>query len=112
MRVSIDDFGTGHSSLASLGQLPLDALKMDRSFVRGIEVRPDLGEIVSAVLVMARQLGLRVIAEGIETEAQLAAVRSLGCEYGQGYLFARPMASAQVALEMQDGLSIELGRSI
>ena len=112
VRVSIDDFGTGHSSLASLGQLPLDALKMDRSFVRGIEVRPDLGEIVSAVLVMARQLGLRVIAEGIETEAQLAAVQSLGCEYGQGYLFARPMASAQVALEMQDGLVDQPGGPI
>ena len=107
VRVSIDDFGTGHSSLASLGQLPLDALKLDRSFVRGIEVRPDLCEIVAAVLVMARQLGLRVIAEGIENEAQLAAVRSLGCEYGQGYLFAKPMAPEQVALVVHDGLSID-----
>ena len=106
VRVSIDDFGTGHSSLASLGQLPLDALKMDRSFVRGIEVRPDQGEIVAAVLGMARQLGLRVIAEGIETEAQLAAVRSLGCEYAQGYLFARPMAAAQIVFQMPDGRAI------
>ena len=106
VRVSIDDFGSGHSSLATLGQLPLDALKMDRSFVRGIEVRADMGEIVAAVLVMARQLGLRVIAEGIENEARLAAVQSLGCDYGQGYLFARPMASEQVALVLHDGLSI------
>ena len=112
VRVSIDDFGTGHSSLASLGQLPLDALKLDRSFVRGIDVRPDLCEIVAAVLVMARQLGLRVIAEGIENEAQLAAVRSLGCDYGQGYLFARPLASEHVTLAMQDGLAISSeGRS-
>ena len=112
VRVSIDDFGSGHSSLASLGQLPLDALKLDRSFVRGIEVRADLGEIVAAVLGMARQLGLRVIAEGIEHEAQLAIVQSLGCDYGQGYLFARPMASERVALVMRDGLSISVaGRS-
>ena len=112
VRVSIDDFGTGHSSLASLGQLPLDALKLDRSFVRGIEVRPDLCEIVAAVLVMARQLGLRAIAEGIENEAQLAAVRSLGCEHGQGYLFAKPMAPEHVALVMHDGLAINWqGRS-
>jgi hypothetical protein len=106
VRISIDDFGTGHSSLANLGQLPLDALKLDRSFVRGIEVRPDLREIVAAVLGMARQLGLRVTAEGIENEAQLAAVRSLGCEHGQGYLFAKPMAPEHVALMMPDGLSI------
>ena len=108
VRISIDDFGTGHSSLASLGQLPIDALKMDRSFVRGIEARPDMYEIVAAVLVMARQLGLRVVAEGIENQAQLAAIQSLRAEYGQGYLFSKPLSSDRAALLLQDGLSISL----
>ncbi len=108
VRVSIDDFGTGHSSLANLGQLPIDALKMDRSFVRGIEARPDLYEIVAAVLVMARQLGLRVVAEGIENQAQLAAIRSLRAEYGQGYVFSKPLSSDRAALLLQDGLSISV----
>ena len=99
VRVSVDDFGTGHSSLAYLRQFPLHSLKVDRSFVRGIEGSRDMASIVSAVTTMAQQLGLRVVAEGIEKEEQLGLLRALGCEFGQGYLFSRPIdADAATAL--------------
>jgi EAL domain-containing protein (putative c-di-GMP-specific phosphodiesterase class I) len=99
VRVSVDDFGTGHSSLAYLRQFPLHSLKVDRSFVRGIEGSRDMASIVGAVTTMAQQLGLRVVAEGIEKEEQLGLLRALGCEFGQGYLFSRPIdADAATAL--------------
>jgi diguanylate cyclase (GGDEF)-like protein/PAS domain S-box-containing protein len=91
VRISVDDFGTGHSSLAMLRQLPADSLKVDRSFVRGIEGQKGMVDILTAVTTMARQLGLQVVAEGIEKEEQRALTHSLGCQYGQGYLFARPL---------------------
>ena len=91
VRVSVDDFGTGHSSLAMLRQLPADSLKVDRSFVRGIEGQKGMVDILNAVTTMARQLGLHVVAEGIEKHEQRALIQSLGCQYGQGYLFARPL---------------------
>ena len=92
VRVSLDDFGTGHSSLAYLRQFPLDSLKVDRSFVRGIEDNGDMASIVNAVKSMAHQLGLRVVAEGIEKDEQVALLRALDCEMGQGYLFSRPVS--------------------
>ena len=75
VRISIDDFGTGYSSLAHLRQFPVDALKIDRSFVRGIETREDSAAIVGALTDMALQLGLHVVAEGVENEQQLALLR-------------------------------------
>ena len=97
VRVSLDDFGTGHSSLAYLRQFPLDSLKVDRSFVRGIEDNGDMTSIVNAVKSMAHQLGLRVVAEGIEKDEQVALLRALDCEMGQGYLFSPPVAADQAA---------------
>ena len=97
VRVSLDDFGTGHSSLAYLRQFPLDSLKVDRSFVRGIEDNDDMASIVNAVKSMAHQLGLRVVAEGIEKDEQVALLRALDCEMGQGYLFSRPVTADQAA---------------
>jgi EAL domain-containing protein (putative c-di-GMP-specific phosphodiesterase class I)/GGDEF domain-containing protein len=105
VRVSVDDFGTGHSSLAYLRQFPLHSLKVDRSFVRGIEGNRDMASIVSAVTTMAQQLGLRVVAEGIEKEEQLGLLRALGCEFGQGYLFSRPLDPDAAAALLRDGLS-------
>jgi EAL domain-containing protein (putative c-di-GMP-specific phosphodiesterase class I)/GGDEF domain-containing protein len=104
VRVSVDDFGTGHSSLAYLRQFPLHSLKVDRSFVRGIEGNRDMASIVSAVTTMAQQLGLRVVAEGIEKEEQLGLLRALGCEFGQGYLFSRPVDADAAAALLTTGL--------
>jgi diguanylate cyclase (GGDEF)-like protein/PAS domain S-box-containing protein len=95
VRFSIDDFGTGYSSLAYLGTLPIDSLKIDRSFVMGLHDQPHNVEIVRAVLNLARSLGRSVIAEGIETAEQLAILRRLGVPQGQGYLLSRPLRAEQ-----------------
>ena len=87
----LDDFGTGYSSLSYLHSLPIDALKIDRSFVQAIDSQGNNSEIVEAIVMMARSLNLKVIAEGIETETQLAKLKTLQCLYGQGYLFAKPL---------------------
>ena len=94
VRVAIDDFGTGYSSLAYLRQLPIDKLKIDRSFLRELDARPDDAPIVTAISAMARALGLRVAAEGVETQAQLARLEALGCEEWQGHHFSEPLDTA------------------
>ena len=91
IRISIDDFGTGYSSLAHLRQFPVDTLKVDRAFVRGIESHKESADIVGSVTAMAQQLGLSVVAEGIENDDQARLLRSLRCESGQGNLFAKPL---------------------
>jgi diguanylate cyclase (GGDEF)-like protein len=88
--VSVDDFGTGYSSLAYLRRLPLDELKVDQSFVNGLGRDPEDTAIVAAVMGMSHALDLVVVAEGVETQEQLAVLQTLGCEYAQGYYFARP----------------------
>ena len=91
VRISIDDFGTGYSSLAYLRQFPIDTLKIDRSFVRGMVTNKDTAEIVAGVIGLSQQLGLHVVAEGIEHEDQCAQLRALNCDAGQGDLFAKPL---------------------
>ena len=91
VRLSIDDFGTGHSSLAYLKQLPVDTLKIDRSFVDGVVDDPDDRTIVEAVVSLGRARGLTCLAEGVETPAQLEALVRMVCQLGQGYHWARPM---------------------
>ena len=86
----LDDFGTGYSSLAYLQRFPLDALKIDRAFVAEMTEDPRAAALVEAIATMARSLGLTVVPEGIETEAQREALLALGCRYGQGFLFGRP----------------------
>ena len=92
-RLAVDDFGTGYSSLGYIQQFDFDVLKIDKSFVDGLETGTSR-QIVSAVLELARELGVRTIAEGIETEPQDAILQELGCRYGQGYLYSRPVAEA------------------
>ena len=97
VRVAIDDFGTGYASLGYLRRLPVDVLKIDRSFVSGLEERPEELTIAAAVVGLAHGLGLAVVAEGIETDDQRLALLWMGCEYGQGYHFARPLPATATA---------------
>ncbi len=102
--LSTDDFGTGYSSLSYLQQFPFDRLKIDRSFIRQM-VESDKGKaIVKTILMLGENLGIEVVAEGIETEQQLESLLQLGCAYGQGYLFARPMTSDEAHSVVEAGL--------
>ncbi|MBP1474991.1 EAL domain-containing protein [Frateuria sp. MAH-13] len=91
VRLSLDDFGTGYCSLSYLKHFPVDALKIDRAFVRDVESDPDTAAITQAIIAMARSLAKTVVAEGVETEAQAAYLRNAGCEQLQGFLFGAPM---------------------
>lgn len=93
IELCIDDFGTGYSSLSYLHKFPIHTLKIDRSFVSRIGAAGENLEIVRAIVMLARSLGMEVVAEGVETPVQLAQLRELGCEYGQGYFFSRPLDS-------------------
>ena len=94
--LAIDDFGTGYSSLSYLQRFPLDILKVDRMFVEELGMRTGGDEIVAAVIQLAHALGLQVVAEGVETEQQLDVLRSLECDFAQGFLFSRPVPAAEL----------------
>ncbi len=93
LHLAIDDFGTGYSSLSALQQFPISTLKIDKSFVRHVSSNPDDATIVSTIVQMGHNLGMDVVAEGVETEDQLAILQRLGCTYAQGLLFGDPMSS-------------------
>jgi len=97
IKLAIDDFGTGYSSMSYLQKFPMDQLKVDLSFVRRMEEAPENIEIVRAIVNMAHSLRLRVVAEGIETERQRDLLYSLQCDYGQGYLYSKPVPKAEAA---------------
>ena len=96
VKLAIDDFGIGYASLAHLRELPVDIIKVDPSFVSGVGQDPTLTLLTRTIVQLGRELGMRVVAEGIEQPRQLAELREMGCEYGQGFLVARPMAAPGV----------------
>jgi diguanylate cyclase (GGDEF)-like protein len=103
IRLSVDDFGTGYSSLAYLRRFPLDSLKIDRAFIRHITTDSGEATIAKAIISLAHNLKLRVVAEGVETQAQLDFLREHACDEMQGYLFARPMSAGDCARAMAEG---------
>jgi len=105
VKLSIDDFGTGYSSLSYLHRLPFDTLKIDRSFVYSVGEDGENSEILQTIISLAKNLKMRVIAEGIETETQLSLLQSLGCDYGQGYLLARPQTREAIEIMLYEGRS-------
>ncbi|HMT08811.1 MAG TPA: bifunctional diguanylate cyclase/phosphodiesterase [Pyrinomonadaceae bacterium] len=112
VQLSLDDFGTGYSSLSILHRLPFDTLKIDRSFVYSVGENGENSEILQTIISLAKNLRMRVIAEGIETTTQLSLLQNLGCDYGQGYLLARPQtvdAAEKALYESRSWLPVELG---
>ena len=107
-RIIIDDFGTGYSALSYLRQFSISGIKIDRSFVSGLGVRPDETSLVNAVVALARSFDLEVTAEGIETRAQWSDLDSLGADLGQGYLIARPLSAAAIDAHIDSGDLMEL----
>ena len=103
LRFALDDFGTGFSSLSTLHALPIDLLKVDKAFVRGMEADSGAAELVRTVLQLGDVMGATVLAEGIETQQQLDALRAMGCEFGQGYLFAHPLSARDAGRLVQLG---------
>jgi EAL domain-containing protein (putative c-di-GMP-specific phosphodiesterase class I) len=95
--VFMDDFGTGYSGLSQIAHLPLDALKIDRAFVAGMANSAEHMAVVSAIINIARALGILVVAEGVETEDQAERLKTLGCDEAQGYLFGRPQPPEEIA---------------
>ncbi|HTH50789.1 MAG TPA: EAL domain-containing protein, partial [Pyrinomonadaceae bacterium] len=106
--LSTDDFGTGYSSLSYLQKFPFERLKIDRSFVNLMDQDATSGAIVKTILMLGENLGIDVVAEGIETAAQLEKLRQLGCRMGQGYLFSCPIDSESVEHFLENGANVFL----
>ena len=103
--IAVDDFGTGYSNLAYLKRFPVDLLKVDKAFVDGMEDNPDDTAIVQAITDLARAMGMRTVAEGIETTGQSGQLRALGCEFGQGYFFSEPLSADEAGALLLTSLS-------
>jgi diguanylate cyclase (GGDEF)-like protein/PAS domain S-box-containing protein len=112
IRISLDDFGTGYSSLAYLKRFTIDRIKVDRSFVRDMATDPDDLTLIQAIMAMAQGLRVEVVAEGIESDAQRIALWRMGCDHGQGFLFAPPLALDALAKRVSDGFQSHLDASV
>jgi EAL domain-containing protein (putative c-di-GMP-specific phosphodiesterase class I) len=103
LQTSIDDFGTGYSSLGSLTQFPINTIKIDRIFIKDIKVDINAEAIINAIIAMAHSLKIEVVAEGVETEEQLAYLQSQKCNKMQGYLFSRPVIEEEFRKLLEQG---------
>jgi len=106
LNLALDDFGTGYSSLNHLKRFPIDTLKIDRSFIRTITSNPDDASIVCAVIGLGKNLHMRVVAEGIETHAQLAYLQTRGCPIGQGHYFSQPLPGRECTQLLRRGIAV------
>ena len=106
VRISCDDFGTGYSSLSYLKLLPFDTIKIDKTFIDDVENDPSAVAIIRAIIFLANQLKIDVIAEGVETKSQLLVLRGLGCHFIQGYYYSKPLAVEKAALLLQEGICL------
>jgi sensor c-di-GMP phosphodiesterase-like protein len=111
VKIYLDDFGTGHSSLSHLHQLPVDALKIDRSFVESL-LLPERPAIVESILALAYTLETGVVAEGVEDEVQALALERLGCRYAQGYLFSPAIPPAKIEALLESGEALVSARRL
>jgi EAL domain-containing protein (putative c-di-GMP-specific phosphodiesterase class I) len=102
VRISIDDFGTGYSSLSYLRRFPIDTLKIDRSFVSNLQGNPENREIIRTIMGLARNLGMKVVAEGTETLEEIGYLQALDCEFAQGFLFSKPVEAAEAGLLLRE----------
>ena len=110
-RISLDDFGTGYSSLAYLRRIEADELKIDRSFVIDIEESQETAYILDAVVDIAKSLGMSIVVEGVETEAQAGIVESFGCDRAQGFLYGKPLLHAEAEQHMTDHFGVSGART-
>jgi EAL domain-containing protein (putative c-di-GMP-specific phosphodiesterase class I) len=106
----LDDFGTGYSSLSYLKSFPLNELKIDRSFITELSTNQKDQALVSAIVYLAHEFGLLVVAEGVEDESQLAFLSSIGCDQYQGYLFGKPMSITEIALMLSQKAGLMLAQ--
>jgi EAL domain-containing protein (putative c-di-GMP-specific phosphodiesterase class I) len=105
IHLSIDDFGTGYSSLSYLKRFPIDALKIDQSFIREVTTNADDAALATSIILMGRSLKLRVVAEGVETESQLSFLKIMQCDEVQGYLYSPPVPAEDAVVFLRDGFS-------
>jgi EAL domain-containing protein (putative c-di-GMP-specific phosphodiesterase class I) len=111
VQLSIDDFGTGYSSLSHLARMPVNEVKIDRSFVIGLETDAEFATVVRSAIEMGHNLGLKVVAEGIETESSAARLRAMHCDIAQGYLYAKPMSAGHLEQWLEDKVRVPLAAS-